>query len=702
MYQKADAIRGCNGAGRVSSAGFHVDYYHYPMKYVGGTDCYDVDPTYGSTDYQQGGYKTYGGGYIGSSDGVTNVTFGMTIQTARCYSIINGNLPAAFNYPETIALSNFTMVLSGYFYARMTGDYQFLLNNVDEAAYGSIGAGNAFDCCQKSDTISNPTTFDFGVTSSSVTVSMQAGVFYPLRVLYLNARGNLAMQFQFVDPNGLQHPTFNGYIFNFPDDSSGNGCPIIDATTTEPWTQTFTSTYTTETACEVADGSSTTEVLVVVKTPVVQTATTTYTPWTGATTNSIGTGTVTETGSDGIPTVKTIYTVETPEVQTATTVYTGWTGEYTSTFATDLTTVTGSDGIPTITTIYSVKTPAEPESTYSSGFDSSTTSKVTISDNTSIEPTYSLSTVSTSHNDSQSQSVTVTTDDSESGSATATGTDNGNESGTGSASVTGTDNGTGNESGTGSGSGSATTTGSGNESGSGSATGTDNGTGNESSTGSGSGSATTTGSGNESGSGSATGTGNESGSASATGTDNVSSPDGSDISQIEPTSSLCIITTTRNGVTTVYRTTCPIDTTVTEKTSLESQSSKLVDESSTIDLSIPIESTKDGMSSTEKFPNTGINNDEASSTNSTTATTATNNNSGHSVDITTTSDVSNETGTAHKQNGSSTEKQTVNFSSSSSSSSASSSSISEVVSLYEDNAVKLLGTPFIAAILALL
>ena len=105
VYQKVTAIDGCDGTDRFTSKGFEADYYHYPLKYTGGT-CYDFDNTYRSSDYQHGGYETYGGGYIGSSYGITDLTFSMTIQTVACYIPINGTLPAAFNYPETVSYTH--------------------------------------------------------------------------------------------------------------------------------------------------------------------------------------------------------------------------------------------------------------------------------------------------------------------------------------------------------------------------------------------------------------------------------------------------------------------------------------------------------------------------------------------------------------------------------------------------------------------
>ncbi|QEU59500.1 hypothetical protein KDRO_C00180 [Kluyveromyces lactis] len=690
---EANALTGCDAEDKFTFQGLVADYYHYPMNYT-GSSCYYFDDTYKSSEYQNGGYETYGGGYISSSYDINDLSFTMdTVQNDLCPSPVYGSLPAAYNFPGTITVSNFTMLLSGYFYAPKSGEYQFKLNRADDFAYVTMGNGSTFECCQEPDTDSNPAAFEliteFDGPASNATVTLKAGVFYPLKLLLVNKWGNPGLEFQFVDADGVLHESFDDYVYYFPKDSFQYNCDM-SATTTVPWTQTFTSTYTTETVYEASDDPSTTVVLIVVKTPEIQTATTEYSGWTGTNSNTIGTETITETGSNGIPTIKTVYTVETPEVQTATTVYSGragsvtqtigtetitetgpngiptiktiytvetpevqtatteysgWTGTNFNTIGTETVTETGSDGIPTIKTIYTVETPdvQTPTSTYIEWtstdsdtigwFGNSTTSDSITSGNISTDPFFSLSSVTTASNDLTTtyisgSTVTAVTSDSNT-SEVATIVTTSTAPGSSLSTVTTTRNKL-----------TSDTT------------------------------------------------------ATETTSENIPDSTTSGTSSTEPTFSLSTVTTASNGVTTVYTTTCPIDTTVTEKTFHEFLTSKSLDESSSTELSIVTEPKKDGTSNTERSSNTGANKDDVHSTDGTAASEST---LGPSLDTSSTSDASSEAVTDHKQNRPDTETQTV-----ASSSSSSSSSISEMVSLYEGSAVKLLATPFVAVVLALL
>ncbi|BAP72130.1 flocculation protein FLO9 [Kluyveromyces marxianus] len=354
----ADSINGCAPKKDSPVKGFDISYYHYPMiPSKGSNKCFTFDPVYVQYNYLHGDYQTYGGGLLGTSKGVTDLSFSLG-ERDSCNPPVNGKLPANYNFNDPITITNFSMLITGYFYAQKSGEYEFSLDYVDDLSYVNIGAGKAFDCCHKQISVTDPGPFDLSTiwpkTSDTATVTLLEGFYYPLRIFYINRQSLAELKISFKDPDGIVHHNFDGYIYSVPD---GHECPAIITTTTIPWTGTFTSTYTTQSTITGSDGSETDESIIVIETPEVETATTKYTPWTGTYTTTYSTDVGTATGSDGVPTIETTFYVETPEVETATTKYTPWTGTYTTTYSTDVGTATGSDGVPTIETTFYVETP---------------------------------------------------------------------------------------------------------------------------------------------------------------------------------------------------------------------------------------------------------------------------------------------------------------------------------------------------------
>ncbi|CDO93407.1 unnamed protein product [Kluyveromyces dobzhanskii CBS 2104] len=366
-------ILGCSPLSNLKYPGFEVTYYHYPLAPIGNSGCYAYDNTYQSESYQFGGYETYGGGVIDKSYGVTNLNFKSTYQDS-CSTPHKALLPSNYNYNTPITTTNFSMLITGYFYAPKTGSYDFILNYIDDLSFLNVGAGKAFDCCQLAGSVSNPAPFDLSVvwpqSANTVTTYLLGGYYYPIRIFFVNRQGLAGLTVSFKDADGVLHDTFDKFIYSFKD---GEECPVPVHTTTKPWDGSGTSTYTT--VSEYPDGGGTvTENVIVIEAPNVQTATTEVTGWTGSFTSTYATMTVTETGSNGFPNIKTIYSVETPEVKVNTTEVTRWTGSFTSTYATMTVTETGSDGIPTIKTIYSVETPeVQTATTEVTGWTGSTT-----------------------------------------------------------------------------------------------------------------------------------------------------------------------------------------------------------------------------------------------------------------------------------------------------------------------------------------
>ncbi|KAG0654921.1 hypothetical protein C6P45_003216, partial [Maudiozyma exigua] len=345
-----------------------MSLYHYIYADVNAGPGFCFSSEYEKTEFQQGGYQTYGGGLFGTATGIYDVT--LDIQLYDLCTPTTGTLPSNFNYGETFTISNFTMLLTGYFLPRQTGQYVFNLV-ADDLAYLSFGAGNAFECCDEQGTVSDPEAFDLVVLwrapndmSGSVTYNLEAGVYYPIRLLYANRDYHGALKLSFQDPSGTVYTDFNDHIYQFPDEP--DGCPNNIRTSTTFWTGSYTTTYTTSVYTTTgSDGIATTETLYVVQTPDdrthISTATTQFTQGTADVTTTYSTATGVITGTDGIITTETTYYVETPtsrsKTATATTTYSQGTADITTTYSTATGVYTGTDGVITTETTFFVETP---------------------------------------------------------------------------------------------------------------------------------------------------------------------------------------------------------------------------------------------------------------------------------------------------------------------------------------------------------
>ena len=381
----AASAGGCTPSG-TGVPGYDMNLYHYEYydQAAGIGFCFSSE--YRNPEFQQGGYATWGGGLFGSATGVSLVD--LDIKPPEMCTMTFGTLPSNFNYPETFSISNFTMLLTGYFYAPTSGEYTFFLE-ADDLAYMSFGDGHAFDCCSESNTVTNPGAFDLIVIweapdnmSGSITFDLTGGVYYPIRLLYANRDYYGILKFTFQDPQGQQHDDFGGYVYQFPDEPEG--CARHATTTTVPWTGTYTTKQTSTVYTTTgSDGLPTVETVFVVQTPGTRSHTATATTITSAgdvtATTTYTTSVATITGSDGGVTTETVYIVltpsTTPSIETATTVFTPGTITETTTISTATATLTGSDGTLTIETTFVVVTPPE-ASTATTVFTSGSVTKI--------------------------------------------------------------------------------------------------------------------------------------------------------------------------------------------------------------------------------------------------------------------------------------------------------------------------------------
>lgn len=313
-------ILGCIPPQGSLAKGFTVSYYHYPMiPNPNSAGCYLINSVFQTDEYQHGGYETLGGGLIGRSNGVTNLTYySPSTCSPGCCKVQVGNVPPNYNYDSQVALGNLTMLLTGYFLPPKSGNYKFNVDYVDDVTYMNIGAGKAFGCCHINSTVSNPGPFDLTLTypdsKNSATVNLLEGLYYPVRILYINRYDTGKLLMSFEDPDGVIHQTFDDYVFMAPD---GDECPAPVATTTIPWTFQSTTTQTTVVTTSGSDNLPITENLIIVRAPDITFATTINTPWTKTFTSTYSTGLTTTSGPDGIKTILETLFVEAPEIETA-------------------------------------------------------------------------------------------------------------------------------------------------------------------------------------------------------------------------------------------------------------------------------------------------------------------------------------------------------------------------------------------------
>ncbi|CAR23009.1 uncharacterized protein KLTH0D17050g [Lachancea thermotolerans CBS 6340] len=295
------AILGCNPS--QVTKGFSVSYYSLPLTKTGS--CWN--PVYSQDSYLHGGYETFGNGKLGSSSGVTNVSFYTGTKGFSSCGTVNALLPPNWNYDKPISLSNFSMLLTGYFLPPVTGTYSLDVAYVDDLAYINVGAGSAFNCCQVASSSSNPGPFILQTkwpdTSSSVKIDLVAGYYYPIRFFFTNRNYAGGLKFYFTSPDGVQHTTWDDYIFSATD---GDRCDIKPESSTSYWTRSDSSTYTVVSTYTNTKGDLTTGQVVVEEIPTTYTVSTTTTQqWTGTETVT-STSLFTTTGTDGLATVNTL------------------------------------------------------------------------------------------------------------------------------------------------------------------------------------------------------------------------------------------------------------------------------------------------------------------------------------------------------------------------------------------------------------
>ncbi|SSD62223.1 uncharacterized protein SCODWIG_03985 [Saccharomycodes ludwigii] len=145
------------------------------------------------------------------------------------------------------------MEITGYFLAPETGSYTFTLGNVDDSA-GLLFDQDAFGFCEQNDITATTTNFLLNAikgcesgkeASVSSEKTLIGGLYYPIRIIFSNAITKASLDFSATLPNGTVINDFTNYIYTFGEDESY--CPAFERETTTytPWTGSFTSTIGT-------------------------------------------------------------------------------------------------------------------------------------------------------------------------------------------------------------------------------------------------------------------------------------------------------------------------------------------------------------------------------------------------------------------------------------------------------------------------
>ncbi|OXB45054.1 hypothetical protein B1J92_K00170g4 [Nakaseomyces glabratus] len=232
---------GCSPQATTVLPGLNMELYFYPIVNGIPPNCYDasyVDPEYPRTGYLKRKM-------IGKSTGVTgNLNFKYSVEKACMVKY--GNLPAGYNYNEPLTVSNFTMLLYGYFKPQTSGIHTFFVN-ADDLLYINFGAGNAFDCCKREDSkykLGEYVAYDIWHVDSSknkVSLNLEKDVYYPIRMFFNNIGKDSSLDLSFSVNGAVEHITdFSGYLYSVPDQPDACPAPIgydttcrsIDSTTT--------------------------------------------------------------------------------------------------------------------------------------------------------------------------------------------------------------------------------------------------------------------------------------------------------------------------------------------------------------------------------------------------------------------------------------------------------------------------------------
>nr|4GQ7_A Chain A, Flocculin [Saccharomyces pastorianus] len=219
---EAEATQACLPVGSRKN-GMNVNFYKYSLQ---------DSTTYSDPQYMA--YKYSDTKKLGSVSGQTHLSIYYGPNTAFWNTASwSSDLFGFYTTP-----TNVTVEMTGYFLPPQTGSYTFKFATVDDSAILSVGGSIAFECCAQEQPPITSTDFTInGIkpwdaaapTDIKGSTYMYAGYYYPIKIVYSNAKALARLPVSVVLPDGTEvNDDFEGYVYSFDDDLSQSNCTIPD------------------------------------------------------------------------------------------------------------------------------------------------------------------------------------------------------------------------------------------------------------------------------------------------------------------------------------------------------------------------------------------------------------------------------------------------------------------------------------------
>ncbi|GME69741.1 unnamed protein product [Ambrosiozyma monospora] len=172
--------------------GFNAKFFSY--EYNDSSDFSDAD--FYATRYSESGSM------ITSLSGITDPNFSTSYKP---YNVKTGAI-----YGADVTFTNIVLELSGYFVPTSSGIHTFTLNKIDDAAMVWFG-NEGHDCCTANDEQTSDKLdsllwtykpLNKGTTSKTTSIYLEMGVYYPIKIVFVNIRQTAALEFTVEDSNG--------------------------------------------------------------------------------------------------------------------------------------------------------------------------------------------------------------------------------------------------------------------------------------------------------------------------------------------------------------------------------------------------------------------------------------------------------------------------------------------------------------------
>lgn len=192
-----------------TQTGFHAKFYDYRGNFL-------------NSQYVGNSYTTES--TITTVSGVTNPNFAVL-----AIPLFNQNIYGA----SIQTWGGYVLELTGYFVATETGLYVFRIYNIDDSAMVWLGSQMAFNCCQQQIPFgSSDEYFMFIIDYNGHVgfVQMDAGVYYPMRVVLVNWSGNSELHMSIDTPSESIRNDWSKYIVQISDIQDGACLPADQGT----------------------------------------------------------------------------------------------------------------------------------------------------------------------------------------------------------------------------------------------------------------------------------------------------------------------------------------------------------------------------------------------------------------------------------------------------------------------------------------